>query len=92
MVTQEKMSEQCDVDDVTERVNDAVQHATQAASEYADEAGRYVKENYRRAAEVGGQYTDKVAHTVRTRPAESLAIAFGVGIAAGALLFMKGRR
>lgn len=77
---------------VSERVNEAVQHATQVAGEYAEEAGQQVRENYRRAAEVGAQYTDKVAHTVRTRPAESLAIAFGVGIAAGALLFFKGRR
>lgn len=74
------------------RIGEVAQQYAEVASEYAAEAGEYLKDGYRRAADVSGDYTVKVAHTVRSRPAESLAIAFGLGIAAGAFLFLKGRR
>ncbi|QDS88625.1 hypothetical protein EC9_28160 [Rosistilla ulvae] len=77
---------------IGQQVSDAAQQYADVAGQYAAEAGEYVKENYRRAADLGGDYTDRLAHTVRTRPAESLAIAFGLGIAAGAVFFIKGRR
>ena len=77
---------------ITDRATEAAQHYADAASEFAAEAGDYVKENYRRVAGASSEYTDKIAHTVKARPAESIAIAFGLGIAAGAILFFKGRR
>lgn len=77
---------------IGQQVSETAQQYADVANQYAAEASDYVKDNYRRAAEVSGQYADRVAETVRTRPGESLAIAFGLGIAAGALFFMKGRR
>jgi hypothetical protein len=41
---------------------------------------------------MSGDYTQRIAHTVRSRPTESLAIAFGLGIAAGAIFFLRSRR
>ncbi|QDV12525.1 hypothetical protein CA51_24100 [Rosistilla oblonga] len=77
---------------IGDQVSQAAQQYADVASQYAADAGEYVKENYRRASELSGDYSERLAHTVRTRPAESLAIAFGLGIAAGAIVFMKGRR
>lgn len=81
-----------DSERVKERVAETAQQYADVASEYAAEASEYLKQNYRQAADLGGAYTDKVANTVRSRPAESLAIAFGLGIAAGAVFFLKRRR
>ncbi|QDV69479.1 hypothetical protein Poly24_31950 [Rosistilla carotiformis] len=79
-------------DRIGEKVAETAQQYAEVAGQYATEAGEYVKDQYRRAAETSGEYGDRLAHTVRTRPTESLAIAFGLGIAAGALFFFKGRR
>ncbi|SMP59213.1 Uncharacterized conserved protein YjbJ, UPF0337 family [Neorhodopirellula lusitana] len=81
-----------DSDRLKEKVSEAAHQYADVAGEYAAEAGEYLKENYRRASQVSGDYSQQLAHTVRTRPAESMAIAFGLGIAAGALFFIKGRR
>lgn len=77
---------------VGDRVSEVAQQYADVAGEYAAEAGEYLKENYRRAADISSDYKKQLAQTVQTRPAESLAIAFGLGIAAGAFFFMKGRR
>ena len=52
------------------------------------DAAAYAREKYSRLASQSGDYGQKVAETVRNRPGESLAIAFGLGIAAGALMFL----
>ncbi len=64
----------------------------EAAQRYADEAKHYLQQNARRMVSQTGDYSAKVAETVRTKPTESLAIAFGLGIAAGALFFMGRKR
>ncbi|TWU01708.1 hypothetical protein Pla100_14430 [Neorhodopirellula pilleata] len=64
----------------------------EAAQRYADEAKQYVQQNARRMVNQTGEYSAKVAETVRSKPNESLAIAFGLGLAAGALFFMGRRR
>ncbi|MEZ6090197.1 MAG: CsbD family protein [Pirellulaceae bacterium] len=74
------------------RLNEAAHQYADTANAYAAEAGDYLRDNYRRAANLGEDYSERLIHTVRTRPAESLAIAFGLGIAAGALFFINGRR
>jgi len=66
----------------------AARRVGEAASYYADEASAMAREQYERAAAVTTDLSKQVAHTVRSRPAESLAIAFGLGIAAGALFFL----
>ncbi|KAA1261333.1 hypothetical protein LF1_38800 [Rubripirellula obstinata] len=64
----------------------------EAAQQYADEAKTYLQQNARRVARQTGDYSSKVAETVRTKPNESLAIAFGIGLAAGALFFIGRKR
>ncbi len=69
-----------------------VQHYADAAQAAAADAADYARQNYRRVASQTGDYGAKVAETVRARPGESLAIAFGLGIAAGALFFIGSKR
>jgi len=66
----------------------AAQRAREAASQYAEEASEIARQQYDRAAEATSDFSKQVAHTVRNRPTESLLIAFGLGIAAGALFFL----
>ncbi|MDV6033857.1 MAG: CsbD family protein [Phycisphaera sp. RhM] len=72
--------------------SDRAAESVQQYAEAAQAAAAYARENYRRLASQSGEYTAKVAETVRSRPAESLAIAFGLGIAAGALFFMGNKK
>ena len=65
---------------------------TETASQYAEEASVMARQQYERAAEATADFSKQVAHTVRNRPAESLAIAFGLGIAAGAVFFLGRNR
>lgn len=69
-----------------------IDRVSATASQYAEEAGQMAKEQYARAATATADFSKQVAHTVRNRPTESLAIAFGVGLAAGALFFLGRRR
>ncbi|MCS7465494.1 CsbD family protein [Stieleria sp. ICT_E10.1] len=75
-----------------DRAAESVHQYAEAAQAAATDAAAYARENYRRLASQSGEYTTKVAATVRSRPAESLAIAFGLGIAAGALFFMGNKK
>lgn len=65
---------------------------TDAAQGFADDAGRYARQQARRLAEQSSDYSAQLTSTVRNRPAESLAIAFGLGIAAGAFFFLGRKR
>jgi len=69
-----------------------LQQASESASQYVDEASELAREQYARAAAATEQMSKQMVHTVRERPIESMAIAFGVGIAAGALMFLGRRR
>jgi uncharacterized protein YjbJ (UPF0337 family) len=70
----------------------AAQRVGEAASHYADEASAMAREKYDQAAAATSDFSRQFTHTVRSRPAESLAIAFGLGIAAGALFFLGRNR
>ncbi len=72
--------------------NPWVSQIAEAAQKYAEEATQYVRENFRKVTSQTGDYSAKVAETVRARPNESLAIAFGLGLAAGAFFFLGRRR
>lgn len=63
-----------------------------AAGQMATEASAYARERARQLASQSSDYSTRVNETVRTRPLESLAIAFGVGILAGAMVFMNRKR
>ncbi len=73
---------------VSDQAAETVQHYADAAQRLADDASRYARVQADRIAACSSDYSQRVAHTVRTRPAESMAIAFGLGIAAGALFFL----
>ncbi|TWU25126.1 hypothetical protein Pla52o_14240 [Novipirellula galeiformis] len=65
-----------------------VQQYSDAAQQMASDAGQYARDQAKRFAAQSGDLSATVNETVRKRPGESLAIAFGLGIAAGAILFM----
>lgn len=75
-----------------EQAAETVQHYAETAQSAASDAADYARENYRRLASQSDDYRQKVVETVRSRPGESLAIAFGLGIAAGALFFLGNRK
>ena len=75
-----------------DRAAETVQQYSDTAQQMAADASDYVKEQARRVAAQAGDYPAKVVDTVRARPAESLAIVFGLGVAAGALLFLGRKR
>lgn len=77
---------------VGERASEAVQHYSDAAQHLASDASRYAQEQARRFSQQSADYSERVAQTVRTRPVESVAIAFGLGIAAGAFFFLGRKR
>jgi uncharacterized protein YjbJ (UPF0337 family) len=74
--------------DVIGEGHSAAQRVGQAASHYAEEASELARQQYDRAAGATSDFSKQVAHTVRNRPTESLLIAFGLGIATGALFFL----
>ncbi|GAA4453766.1 CsbD family protein [Novipirellula rosea] len=73
---------------VRDQAAETVQQYSDAAQKMAAEASQFAKEQAQRFAAQSGDYSAKVAERVRTRPGETLAIAFGLGIAAGAFLFL----
>lgn len=75
-----------------EQAAETVQQYADAAQAAAADAAAYARQKYERIASQSGDYGAKLADTVRTRPGESLAIAFGLGIAAGALFFFGRKR
>jgi ElaB/YqjD/DUF883 family membrane-anchored ribosome-binding protein len=68
------------------------QQAGGLADRYGDEAGQLVKVGYDQLANVAQEYSKKVTRTVQRRPVESLALAFGVGLLAGAAVLLSSRR
>ena len=70
---------------ISEQFSDAAQY-------YASQAARSVRDNYSRGAIATEDLTRQISHRVRSRPGEALAIAFGLGIAAGACLFLRRRQ
>ncbi len=80
---------------LTSAIRDGWSKAAQAggaAEYYGGEAGKLARESYDHMAGLTADYSRKVASAVRRRPVESLAIAVGVGVAAGALLLLSRRR
>ena len=75
------------------QANQAVQQATETAQRYAQDATKYAQEGYKYAQEGYQQASRSVQEgvhqaeeTVRTRPVESLAVAFGTGVITGLLV------
>lgn len=62
------------------------------AGQYRQEANQLARDSYDQLAAFTADYSRKVASTVKRRPVESLAIAFGLGLAASALVLLSSRR
>lgn len=66
--------------------------ASGAAQHYAEEAGEAVRYGYDQAASSVSDFSRRVDASVRANPSAALAVAFGIGVAAGALLLFNRRR
>ena len=75
-----------------EQLTETAQQYADAAKRYAAESGEYLRDQYQLVYDQAGDYSAKIAETVRRRPGQSLAIAFGLGIAAGALMLFSRKR
>ncbi len=62
------------------------------AERYGEQASQFARDGYDQLAAATAQYSKKVAKTVKKRPVESLAIAFGVGIVVSAVVLLSKRR
>lgn len=67
-------------------------HASEAAHYYADEAGQAIRHGYDQAATSVSDLSRRIDSQVRANPSAALAVAFGIGVAAGALLLFNRRR
>ena len=70
-----------------------VQRFSQDAGKYAQDASTYVQEGYQQASRSVQEGMHQAEETVRQRPVESLAVAFGTGVITGLLvaLVMRSR-
>ena len=70
---------------ISTKTSDAVGSASRLASGYIDKASEGIREGYDYAVDTTQDTFENTKECVRTRPAEAVAIAFGVGIALGIL-------
>jgi len=70
-----------------------VQRFSQDAGKYAQDASKYVQDGYQQASRSMQEGMHQAEETVRQRPVESLAVAFGTGVITGLLvaLVMRSR-
>jgi ElaB/YqjD/DUF883 family membrane-anchored ribosome-binding protein len=78
--------------DVMRDGRSASQRASGLAEQYGAEVSQRAREGYDQLACATADYSKKVARTVQRRPLESLAVAFGVGLIAGAIVLFSQRR
>lgn len=77
---------------IGEQAAETVQQYAETAQAVAADAAACARDSYQRIASQSGDYSKKLADSVRSRPGESLAIAFGLGLAASALFFLGRKR
>ena len=70
---------------ISSKSADAVGSASHLASEYLDKASENIRGGYEYAVDATQESYENARETVRTRPAEAVAIAFGAGVAVGIL-------
>ncbi len=66
--------------------------ASDLTEQYGDQASKLARDGYDQLTSATAEYSKKVARSVQRRPLESLAVAFGVGIVAGAVVLLSRRR
>jgi len=72
--------------DLTARGSSAVAHATEAVSQYAQQAGDRLRDRYGDIADHARERFDYAQDVVRHNPSQSVAAAFGIGIVAGLIV------
>jgi len=72
--------------DMMGQANQAVQQVAEQAQRYAGDAQKYVQEGYEQASRAMHDGMHQAEETVRKRPVESLAVAFGTGVITGLLV------
>ena len=70
----------------------ASQRVSGFAEQYGVDASQLARESYDQIAAATAKYSKNVARTVQRRPMESIAIAFGIGLVAGAVVLLNNRR
>jgi uncharacterized protein YjbJ (UPF0337 family) len=78
--------------DMLGQANQAVQQAAESAQRYAGDAQKYVQEGYQQASRAVQEGMHQAEDTVRQRPVESLAVAFGTGVITGLLVALVMRQ
>jgi len=71
----------------------AIESAAEEARQYASQAGEVLHEQYAQAADAVAAGLEGAQNSVRRRPVESVAVAFGAGLIAGTVagLLLRGR-
>ena len=64
----------------------AVSQAAQKVTEFASGAGDRLKDSYGKVSDFAGQRYDMAEDLVRSKPAQSVAAAFGLGLALGLVI------
>jgi len=74
------------LNDLTSRGASAVAQATEAVSNYAQQAGDRLRDRYGDLADQARDRLDQAQEIVRHNPSQSVAAAFGVGLVAGLIV------
>ena len=69
--------------ELTSRGSSAISQAAETVGHYAQQAGGRLREHYGDVADVARERYDHAQDLVRHNPAQSVAVAFGVGLVAG---------
>jgi len=72
--------------DLTARGSSAVAQATEAVSNYAQQAGERLRDRYGDLADQAREQYDSAQDVVRHYPGQSVATAFGIGLVAGLIV------
>jgi uncharacterized protein YjbJ (UPF0337 family) len=74
--------------DSFEAASGMMEKAREKVGEFTSRAGQALQEQYQSASNKIGETSDDAQEFIRSRPAESIGIAFGVGFVSGVLLTM----
>jgi len=72
--------------DLTARGSSTVAHATEAVSQYAQQAGDRLRDRYGDLSDQARDRFDHAQDIVRHNPSQSVAAAFGIGLVAGLIV------
>lgn len=80
------------LEEVTENSSSTIADAAETMRDYAHQAADQFQDVSQQASDAVRQGYERAESTVRSRPAESIAVCFGVGIGVGLLLGLAIRR